>query len=155
MDTRVKEREGEKGQSLVELALSITVLLIILAGSFDLGRTILYYLNMRNAAQEGVTYGVVFPTFCNQIYDRTFFTLSDPDVQVNVKIDGNTCDPLDVNACYNHNLEVIVENPNFPMSMPFIGTFLGSQTIHLRASVTGKIVRPAVPNGQTSCPAVP
>ena len=142
MGRRLKENSGEKGQSLVELALVLPVLLIILAGTVDLGRILFYYLSMRNAAQEGVTFGSAFPTFCNQIYDRAFFSLNDPEVQVNVKIDGATCYPTDPNACYDHTIEVIVEHPDYPLTMPFIGTFLGRQTIDLRTSVSSKIVRP-------------
>ena len=142
MGRRLKENSGEKGQSLVELALVLPVLLIILAGTVDLGRILFYYLSMRNAAQEGVTFGTVYPTHCNQIYDRAFFTLNDPDLQVNVKINGATCNPFDANACYNNTLEVVVENPAYPLTMPFIGTFLGTQTIDLRTSVSSKIVRP-------------
>ncbi len=151
MNQRTKRNTGEKGQSLVELALGLTTMLIILAGTVDMGRILFYYLSLRNAAQEGATYGSIYPNFCQQIHDRAFFTLEDPDVQVSVIVDGLPCNPSDtgsltvppVHACYPHTLEVIAENPKFPLTMPFIGAFLGRQTIDLKVNISETIVRPS------------
>ncbi len=46
--------QAEVGQSLVELALSFTFLLLLLAGAADLGRLIFSYISIHDAAQEGV-----------------------------------------------------------------------------------------------------
>ena len=53
---------GEKGQSLVEMAIMMVVLLTILSGVVDLGRVYFTYLALQHAAGEGATYGSMFPT---------------------------------------------------------------------------------------------
>lgn len=55
-------RHGEEGQSLVELAIMMVVLLTILSGVVDLGRVYFTYLALQHAAGEGATYGSMFPT---------------------------------------------------------------------------------------------
>jgi Flp pilus assembly protein TadG len=46
----------EKGQSLVELAISLPVILLILLGTFDFGMALFSYSIIRDAAQEGALY---------------------------------------------------------------------------------------------------
>ncbi|MBX2997227.1 MAG: pilus assembly protein [Caldilineaceae bacterium] len=47
----------ESGQSLVELALILPLLLLILAGVFDVGRAMQTYVVMLNASREAAMYG--------------------------------------------------------------------------------------------------
>ncbi len=55
-----EKRYGYKrGQSLVELALLLPVMLILAVGTLDLGRGIYYYSSVYNAAREGARYGIV------------------------------------------------------------------------------------------------
>ena len=48
-----------KGQSLVEFAIMLPILLLLILGVFDLGRVIYYYSAIANAAREGARFGVV------------------------------------------------------------------------------------------------
>src|SRR6266496_1750168 len=48
---------SESGQSLVELAISLVVLLYLLSGAVELGITFFQYVQLRDAAQEGALYG--------------------------------------------------------------------------------------------------
>jgi Flp pilus assembly protein TadG len=50
------------GQSLVEFALLLPIILLIAVVIFDLGRAVYYYSAIYNAAREGTRYGVVKPT---------------------------------------------------------------------------------------------
>jgi Flp pilus assembly protein TadG len=61
MRVRRSEREGQ-GQSLVELAFAMPLLLLLLLGTIDMGRMFFDYIEMRNAAAEGATYGSRNPT---------------------------------------------------------------------------------------------
>ena len=45
------------GQGIVELAISMPLLLLILLGTIDMGRVFFDYIEMRQAAIEGATYG--------------------------------------------------------------------------------------------------
>ena len=51
----------ESGQSLVEFALGVFLLLLILAGTIDLGRGFHGYLVISNSAREGARYGASYP----------------------------------------------------------------------------------------------
>ena len=52
---------GERGQSLVEFALILPVLMLILMGVFDFGRAFFAYNAISNGAREGARYGVIHP----------------------------------------------------------------------------------------------
>jgi Flp pilus assembly protein TadG len=47
---------------LVEFAIILTVLLLLILGTIDLGRGIYAYSVIQNAAREGARYGIVHPT---------------------------------------------------------------------------------------------
>ena len=51
----------ELGQSLVEMAVMMVVLLLIMGGVLDLGRMYFTYLALQNAAGEGAAYGAINP----------------------------------------------------------------------------------------------
>jgi Flp pilus assembly protein TadG len=51
----------QKGQTLVEFALLLPVLLFVTFVIIDLGRGIYYYSSIHNAAREGVRYGIIHP----------------------------------------------------------------------------------------------
>lgn len=53
--------KSKKGQSLVELALVLPILLLLLLGFLDLGRAYYYEVAITNAAREGARYGALFP----------------------------------------------------------------------------------------------
>lgn len=51
----------ERGQSLVEIAISFPVLLIIISGLIDLGRVYYVYIGLEDAAAEGALYLSIDP----------------------------------------------------------------------------------------------
>jgi Flp pilus assembly protein TadG len=56
------QRQGkENGQSLLEMALILPVLIIILAGVLDLGRLYYAYVAVADAAAEGASYAAIHP----------------------------------------------------------------------------------------------
>lgn len=56
-----KRRKKHRGQSVVELALILPVLLLIVLGLIEFGRAFFLYTVVSNAAREGARYGIVFP----------------------------------------------------------------------------------------------
>lgn len=137
----------EKGQALLEFAVSLVVLLIILSGVLDLGRLFFYYIAMRDAAQEGVVYAIVNPDHCTQITDRTLAILSDDSgINVTITMNGQSCGsagPSD--ACAGNTVVVDVQDPAFPIAMPFLSMFLGRDSLDVHATVSGTILRPTCP----------
>ena len=54
----MKNRKSS-GQSLLEFAIILPILLLLVMGVFDLGGGIYYYSAIQNAAREGARYGAV------------------------------------------------------------------------------------------------
>jgi Flp pilus assembly protein TadG len=50
---------GERGQSLIEFALVLPVLVIVLVGVFDLGRAVMLSETLNNAVREGARHAIV------------------------------------------------------------------------------------------------
>ena len=118
-----KFNHAEKGQSLVELALTLLIILTLLAGAVDLGMAFFSYVALRDAAQEGALYGSLNPTDSSGIVSRVRQSSSSPI---------NLSDVSNVTVSYNYRL-----------SMPFIGSILGSTTIPITARVIDTILNPA------------
>ena len=162
----------ESGQSLVEVAISMTVLLILLAGVVDLGRAFFTYITLRDAAQEGASYAAVIntrlldsteiPNYCSDITDRVLITtkeleggasngpinlenLADAgEVNVETTINGTECTLVSqADVCIGGAVSVRVTYDDFPMTTPFMGAIIGSQTIPLSAVVVDTILTPA------------
>lgn len=70
---------GERGQSLVELALVVPVLLLLLGGAIDLGRVFYSQIAITDAAREGALWAVQHPGSWNQGCDTQAITPTNPD----------------------------------------------------------------------------
>ena len=151
----MKHIKSERGQSLVEMAISLVILIYLLSGAVELGITFFQYVQLRDAAQEGALYGSTLaslPRDLTAIETRVRSASSSPiDLSdtTNVKVEfagsdaagatkppENTCesDGLTVTVSYDHRI-----------FMPFMPQILGRQTIHLAASVTDTVLVPAPP----------
>ncbi len=54
-------KSPQRGQSLVELAISLTVMLLLLSGAVTFGMALFSYVAIRDAAQEGALFGSFNP----------------------------------------------------------------------------------------------
>ncbi len=139
----MKKIKSERGQSLVELALSILILVYLLAGAVEFGLAFFQFVQLRDAAQEGALYGSMKPNDLAGVEARVRaastspIDLSDTSlVTVTPTIIGSACegDGIEVRVSYNHKI-----------FMPFIPQFIGSSTIPLTATVTDTILSPFCP----------
>lgn len=138
-----KNRRSERGQSLVELAMSLTVILLLLAGAVDFSIAYFSYAAMQDAAQEGALYGSINPTDTDGIRTRVRSASTNPVDLSNMSLVAvNVATTPEVNPCEGGEVTVEVIY-DYPISMPFIGTIIGSQMITLNASVTDTILQPA------------
>ena len=148
---------NERGQSLVELAVSLPVLILILLGTVDFGMAIFSYAILRDAAQEGALYGSFNPANKAEIENRarnisprgdeTVFSspvnLRDTTlVKVEVKALGKFCQGITGGAA--NSLKVSVSY-KYPILMPFAGQIIGSDTISLTGTATNIILQPPCP----------
>ncbi len=148
-------KHSESGQSLVELAVSIIILLIVLAGIVDLGRLVFTKFILQDAAEEGLVYGIAYPTDCNQIVERVQANIADRIVQQDVIItvniqrnDGSysTCYMIPYSEVYAGKVMTISVTMDFTISMPFMGTFFGGQTVPISSTANGIVLRPPPPD---------
>ena len=151
----MKLLKHERGQSLVELGISLVILLYLLAGAAEFGVLFFQFVQLRDAAQEGALYGSINPPSSStdsakiaDIKERALYSsptrspidlVNDPKVQVTVTVtDGQYCE--------GGSLEVTVSYPH-KIFMPFIPQLIGSSSgeIPLNATVTDTILTPVCP----------
>lgn len=110
-----------RGQSLVELAVILPVVLLVLGFSLDLGRAFLGLVNLQNAVRIGANYAAIHP-------DANWSSGSDPDRQRYVAL---------------INGDVATTNcPLTAVTMPsFSGTTLGS-TVRVSLSCQFRFITP-------------
>lgn len=129
----------ERGQSLVEMAMSLVILLLLVGGVVDLGRAFFTFMALRDSVQEGALYGSINPTLTQEIRNHVLDS-SDmiPDLissdDISVEVIGA--------PCTGNGIRVSAQYDDFPITMPFIGTVIGGQTISISASVTDTILSP-------------
>ncbi len=155
---RQNNTSSEKGQSLLELAVALVILLILLAGLVDLGRIMYEYLTMRDAAQEGAGYAAVYPNDCNHIVSRVMQNLPDANYAVTITmtdehgglgtIDCAAAVAEDYSAgqvypyygCMGNTITVSIDHTT-EITMPFLSAFTGP-TVPMNVVIEDRIVRP-------------
>jgi Flp pilus assembly protein TadG len=137
----MKNIKTERGQSLVELSISLLIVLWLLAGTVEFGIAFFQFIQLRDAAQEGALYGSLHPDEASNIELRVRNASDKPidlsattgprAVTVTVTTpDGTSCvaDSIKVSVSFNHQL-----------FMPFASLFMDNP-IQLEASVTDTIL---------------
>ena len=139
---RPNQDRRQKGQSLVEMGISLSVILILLAGMFDLGFALFDYIALRDAVQEGAMYASINPTDVAGILSRIQSSSSAP---INLAGDENLEMPeitITGSACAGGAVTVSLTY-NYRIVMPLLGGILGSQYIPITAVVTDTILQPS------------
>ncbi|MDD1776120.1 MAG: pilus assembly protein [Candidatus Methanomethylicus sp.] len=132
---------NHKGQSLVETAIFLLLILWLLAGAVDFGMGFFSFVAIRDAAQEGALYGTICQN-SGKIITRVQTSSTRPvnlattTITVSAPSGTSQGQPLTVTVIYN-----------YPVSTPLISTFVGSGTIPIRASATSTIIK-----STTTCP---
>lgn len=156
MHNRTKDARTERGQSLVEFAFGLVVLIIMLAGVVDAGRALFTYLAMRDAAQEGAAYGSTHANIssggvkgsliarvCESSNFMRGLSCGDADnppsgAQVLVQVRLNPSNK----PCIGSAIGVRVTYETFPLTMPFLGALIGSQNVRISTSYTDTVLSP-------------
>lgn len=133
-------KNEERGQSLVEMAFGLVILLLLVGGIVDLGRAFFSTMTLRDAVQEGALYGSIDPTNTTAIKNHVL--ASDTRVPDMIGSGDITVEVLG-SPCAGNRIRVTANYSDFPITMPFMGAILGSQTYGLSATVTDSILRPA------------
>jgi len=137
--TRIMTRDDVRrwrGQSLTEFAVSITFIMILLAGAVDLGRAYFVLLALRDSAQEGASYAAIDPHDVTGIRQRVressggITDFSDfTDSQIQIQVTGY--------ACAGYSIEVRLTY-DFQMVAPFFS----GKVLPLKAVASDTILQP-------------
>ena len=145
INARFSPHFKERGQSLVEFAISLTVIMMLLAGAVEFGIALFQFVQLRDAAQEGALYGSIHPGDDTNIVARVqsashspIDLQNDPDVTIVISY------PDGAPNCEGKGIQVDVSYPH-RIGMPFIGPIIGSNIIPLTGSVTDTILLPVCP----------
>ena len=152
---KIKKRyPDKKGQSLVELAVSLPVILLILLGTFDIGMALFSYSIIRDAAQEGALYGSFNPGNKSEIENRARNILprdlgevfSSPvdlrdkeDIAVDIIVKGEDCQGITKGVANYIQVRITY---NYPILFPFIGQFLEENAIKISSTASNVILQP-------------
>jgi len=167
-----ERRDHRRGQSLVELAVSLTVMVLLVAGAVSFGMAYFSYVAIRDAAQEGALYASINPCIDLSAPPNG---VCDPGEPVNLpgireRIRASSTSPIDfsdpsvvpdsdITAQYqpdaNSNCEgstggvpnavEVTVNYDYQIFVPFVGAIIGRQDIPLTASATDTILEPRCP----------
>lgn len=129
----------ERGQSLMEMAVSFTMLMLLLAGAVDFGQLFFSYVAILDASQEGAVYAAIEPGSDGNIEGRVRSSSTSPvalatDSRVSVAIT-----PAGV-RCAGDEVTVTV-TLQYTFTMPLIGTILPASTVPISASTTAVVLR--------------
>ena len=148
----MKNIKTERGQSLVELSISLVLLLLLLAGAVEFGMAFFQFVQLRDAAQEGALYGSMNPSDTAGITARIRGASNSPidltsgAVTIDISIDGiaSTDGNYSTVDCEGHGIKVELTYSHH-IFMPFLPQALGNRhDLPLKASVTDTILSPFV-----------
>lgn len=129
------EREHRKsGQSLVEFALLLPILLLILAGLLDLARGYYVYVALTDAAAEGAAYAAIHPSDFSEVVARVQ-DASGGGVQIDP--DGINMDCPTVSAGQPVTVSV---RYTYTVVTPLLNSLAPDGQIALRSSATEVII---------------
>ena len=140
-----KNSKNERGQSLVELAISLMIILMLLMGAVDFGIALFSFVTMRDAAQEGALYGSINPDDMDGMKDRAIAAASDliiiaeDDITITPSQPTKLCEGS--TSGNPHTLTVMIERDQ-PVFTPLVAVMIGTDTIKLRAEITDTILLP-------------
>ena len=162
-----QKQKMEKGQAFLELAVSVLFLLILLSAVIDLGWALYEMIAMRDAAQEGATYGAIcqfygdgtagyyYPT----VMERITKSATAPLDIAKTKVEIDFYDPTDVkigssdlfftktrDPDYGDKVRITIKY-NHQIVTPFVGTFIGNQWNYpLEINVSDSVLRKLINN---------
>ena len=108
--SKTRSRQRQRGQSLVEFAISSIVLLLLMMGLLDLSRAFYFAVNLQGAAREGARHGAWFNTS-----SRANLYLDDADVMtaINSSLAGAGIKPANINFVASGNCLVPTDGNAF------------------------------------------
>lgn len=139
-------KKSQRGQSFLELAVSLVFLLVLVMVVIDLGWAFYTMTALRDTAQEAASFGIMCPDkerILQRLRMSTTAPLSMEDID-NGNISVTFLDPLNSGAEipqgeHGDVVHVSVEVQH-QIIVPFVGSFIGQTTYPLKADVSDTIM---------------
>lgn len=137
----IKKQQNPKsekgaGQSLVELALAMPLLLLILLGTVDMGRMFFDYIEMKNAAREAAGHLARKPYEPAIARDRGISHGIPSGAQVSVTCTGTGCtEPGQLGEA-----RAVVTSTFTPVATGFLQSYFGIGSVSLRAESSMRVL---------------
>lgn len=142
----IRFRRGERwhyrkspisGQSLIELAIAVPIMLLIMLGTIDVGRLFFGYIEMTNAVREGAEYAAHRPSETDKI--RSYVTRHAEDLPVaNITV---TCSNGNCGTAVAGNRVTVSATWQFtPLTGQFLGAFFGLPRFDLQVTSTMRVL---------------
>lgn len=157
---KIRNRERSRGQSVVEFALILPVLVFLLLVTLDAGRLFMSYITLTNATRVAANFGATIPGAFTGTPDTTTY-----DAVVNRETAGLNCKlraaggytppiPTYPNGTGLSGISVASMTCDFSMLTPFITAFFGNAPLPITASAEFPIRTGAIANigGTTTLP---
>ena len=159
---------GGRGQALAEFAIVFPIVILLLLGLFDLGRAVLLYNGLTNAAREGARLAIVNqdPEFVGQRIQALTFggsvsNLGDADLVQYRKSTPSTdalanpaCSPITVGC-----IAVVTPQSSWSLITPVLSSIVGPIDFEARSELPIEFVCPnvAIPayDDRSECPRQP
>ncbi|HNA59234.1 MAG TPA: pilus assembly protein [Chitinophagales bacterium] len=144
----------QKGQSLVELAVSLPVILLILLGTFDIGMALFSYSIIRDSAQEGALYGSfnpgnkaeienrarnILPRDQGEVFSSPVDLRNKDSVSIDIITKGAECQGVTKGTANYIQVKITY---NYPILFPLIGQLFGSDGIQISSTASNVILQP-------------
>ena len=145
-------RSRNRGQTLVETALVLPVIILLFMGLFDFGRAIFYYNSVAEAARNGSRVAIVNQTsidICRIAAERA----TGLGLPTTCAPNATAVGVWHVSTCTALNCQQSVRvNFRFQAITPIIGNVVGP--INLTSTSRGQVERTCPPtfSGETACP---
>lgn len=139
----MNRRSTEAGQGLVEFALVLPILLLLIFAVFDLGRAVVLYTGLTNAAREGARLAIVNqdPALVEQRVQNLAFTTEISNLGSVVTFvkesDGTDCAPLAVGC-----IAIVEPTADWTPITPVVGNIIGAMTFTARSEMAVEFVCP-------------
>lgn len=130
----------QRGQSIVELALAMPVMLLLMLGTIDVGRVFFDYVQLRNAVREGAGYGARMPSDTAGITSRVTSHGIPSGTSVSVACTG-VCTTT---AGRPDGIGIIVVSADHtftPVTTGFLQTWFGMGPIEIEVSASMRLLR--------------
>lgn len=118
--------DTKKGQSLIELAVAFTLLMLLLGGAFEFGTAFFQMVQLRDSAQEGALYG----SYCQDIS------------QIESRIKESSTEPLDL---YGDGVSIEIKFLDKSGSQINKSHLQEGDTIYVKASYDHRVTMPFLP----------